>query len=77
MLPLIITEDTFTPDGSEELSGPKNHSKYGVDTFGGSGLGVISAEQFSEKLVSTFAEMGPAGEILTSSELIFTGRTEK
>ena len=33
VLPLIVTEDTVTPEGSEALFEPKNHAKLGVGTF--------------------------------------------
>jgi hypothetical protein len=45
MLPLLeIVSVGVTPEGSEPLFGPKNHSKVGEDTLG-SGIGVIVAEQ--------------------------------
>jgi hypothetical protein len=44
MSPLLKTVSVgVTPEGSESLFGPKNHSKVGEDTTG-SGIGVIVAE---------------------------------
>ena len=68
MLPLFVTLDTVTPEGSEVLVGPKNHSNFGEDTLSGRGLGVIVAEHFRMKLVSPviLAWLGPEGEIVTA-----------
>ena len=66
MLPLLVTEDTVTPEGSEALFGPKNHSKLGVGTFSGRGFGVISTEHCRFKFSPTVVVVVPAGETLTA-----------
>ena len=48
----IRDRDTVTPEGSEVLVEPKNHSNVGEDTLAGRGLGEIIAEHFRAKLVS-------------------------
>ena len=67
MLPLLVTEDTVTPEGSEALFEPKNHSKLGVDTFSGRGFVVnISTEHCRLKFSPTVLVVVPAGETLTA-----------
>ena len=46
----------ITPEGSELLFGPKNHSKFGEGTLGGRGLGAIVAEHTREELLPTVLE---------------------
>ena len=62
-LPLFVTSDTVTPEGSEVLVGPKNHSNLGEATSIGRGLGVISAEHSSMKFFPAVAVLTPAGEM--------------
>jgi hypothetical protein len=63
VLPLIKTFDTLVSDGSEPLS--KNHSKLGEITFVGSGLGLISIEQFNVKFSPGVTVTESMGEIVT------------
>ena len=76
MLPLLVTEDTVTPEGSEALFGPKNHSKLGVGTFYGRGFGVTSTEHCRLKFCSTVLVVVPAGETLTAPMSTVHGKQE-
>ena len=67
-MPLFVTSDTVTPEGSEVLVGPKNHSKLGGGISSGRGLVVIVAEHSRMKVVSptVLAWLEPEREMVTA-----------
>ena len=62
-MPLLITSDTVTPEGSEVLVGPKNHSNIGG---GESDCVAITAEHSKVKVSPAVLMLGPVGKIDTS-----------